>query len=223
VVLDDGNSSAPSGPAAVGNPADHTISAARGSRTQSAFSLLSGASSVTVRIADTGNDLYRVATPLDSGLLPKAIDTAGRIDLQLVNAGPPGATAVDVQLSRQVRWSIRMAGGATQESLDLTRGTIDAVDIVTGATHIDVALPKPTGTIPVRLTGGASELAVHTPTGVPSRVTASTGAGNITLDGVAHSGVAAGTVLSAPGWASAKVRCDVQLVSGVGAVTVDTR
>ncbi|HVQ94423.1 MAG TPA: hypothetical protein VMU51_25520 [Mycobacteriales bacterium] len=223
VTLDDGSSPAPGAVPVNGNPAEHAISAPRGSLAASTFSLLSGAASVTVRTADIGGDLYRVSTPVDSGLLPKALDRDGRVELQLVNDGPPGATAVDVQLSAQVKWSIRMAGGATQEALELDTGKVAAVDLVVGATHIDVTLPKPTGTIPIRVTGGASDLAVHTPAGVPSRVSANNGAGSITLNGVARSGISAGTVLNTPGWESATDRYDVQLVSGVGVLTVDNR
>jgi hypothetical protein len=220
VVLDNNGSPAPGGAPVNGNPADHAVSAPRAGLTDSAFELLSGAASVTVRTADIGGDLYRASTPLDSGQLPKVINQNGRVQLQLVNSGPLGATALDVQLSNKVKWSVRMSGGATSESLQLATGKVSAVDIVTGATNIDVSLPKPTGTVPVRISGGASELTVHTPAGVAARVTANSGAGQIIVYGANRQGVAAGTVLTSPGWATASNRYDVQLLSGVGVVTV---
>jgi hypothetical protein len=219
VTLDDDNSAAPPGP----NPADHAVSAPLAGREAAQFELLTGAASVTVRTQDLGTDLYRISTPLDSGLFPKTVDHDGRVELHLITSGPPGPSAVDIQLNSSVRWALRIAAGATQQTLDFSAGKVSGVDIAVGVTRIDLSLPRPQGTVPVRLTGGASELAIHTPSGVPTRVTAGSGAGTISLNGVQRSGVPAGTVLATGGWDTATDRYDVQLSSGVATVTVDSR
>jgi hypothetical protein len=221
VALDDNGSPSSNG-ATSGKPADHAITASRGDITDSAFDLLSGASTVAIRTGDLGGDLYRISTPVDSGLVPKIVTQTGRIQLQLVTSGQVGATAVDIQLSSAVRWTLRIAGGATAESLQLSNGKVQAIDFVAGATNIDVTLPKPAGTLPVRVEGGASQVNVHGMKGVPARATANNGAGQIQLGGVDHQGIAAGSQFDMPGWGAATSRYDIQLLSGVGVLVFDS-
>jgi hypothetical protein len=222
VELDDGGQPA-ANPANPGNAADHAVAGPVNGRQQAQFELLSGAASVTVRAEDLGADLYRASTPLDSGLLPRPVDHDGRVELQLVPSGPNGPSVVDIRLNSRVRWTLRMDGGATQQTLDLSAGSVASVDIVAGVTRIDLSLPRPQGTVPVRLAGGASEFTVRVPAGVPSRATAGGGAGTVSLNGQARHGVSAGTVLATSGWDTAADRYDLQLSSGVGTVTVDSR
>jgi hypothetical protein len=202
---------------------DHVATAPLADRSDVQFDLLSGAASVTVRAEDLGTDLYRIATPLDSGLLPRTVDHDGRVELQLVPSGPAGPSAVDIRLNTRVRWGLRLAGGATQETIDLSAGRVSGVDIVLGVSHIDLSLPRPQGTVPIRLTSGASEFTLHVPVGVPSRVTAGSGAGTLAVNGVERHGVAAGTQLASGGWDTATDRYDVQASAGVSVLTVDSR
>jgi hypothetical protein len=205
------------------SPADHVATGPVNGRPEAQFEVLSGVASVTVRTADLGPDLYRVSTPLGSGLLPRTVDHGGRVELQLVSSGPAGASAVDIRLNDQVRWGLRLAGGATRESVDLAAGRVSGVDIVAGVTAVELTLPRPQGTVPLRLTGGASEFSLLVPTGVPAQVTAGGGAGTISLDGVVRHGVAAGTVLATGGWAAATDRYELVLSAGVAALAVDHR
>lgn len=86
-----------------------------------------------------------------------------------------------------------------------------------------MVLPKPAGTVAVRMTGGASTFDVHLPTGVPARVLLTGGAGQATLDGDVHSGVAGGTTFATRGWDAATDRYTVDNVAGVSAFTLDHR
>jgi hypothetical protein len=72
----------------------------------------------------------------------------------------------------------------------------------------------------LRLEGGASQLAVAVPAGVPARVTARDGASQVSVDGASYSGIAAGTVITQPGWGSATGRVDIDATSGVSQVQV---
>jgi hypothetical protein len=88
---------------------------------------------------------------------------------------------------------------------------------------VRVALPRLGGTVVLRLEGGASQLAVSVPAGVPARVTAAAGAARVALGSAAWSGIAAGTVLAQPGWAAAAGRLDIDAASGVSQVIVADR
>jgi hypothetical protein len=161
--------------------------------------LVSGATSVTVRAADLGDHLYRVTTPVEGN----------------------GASAVVIELNRDVRWQLRFTAGASSESLDLRDVKLAGLEFVGGASSIDVTLGKPTGTLPIRQGGGVNRFAIHAPDGVPVRVTAGGGAGSITIDGAQHSGISAGTSFSSTGWDKATDRYDVINTVGVGSLLVD--
>jgi hypothetical protein len=206
------------------DPAAHLAAGAANGRTVAAFDLLSGATSVTVQATDTGGDLYRISTPVGSHQLPQVVDSGGRVELQLVEAGGgSGLSHVDVQLNRNVRWAVRLAGGAAEDLLDLSTGQVSEVDIVAGVTHIDLSLPAPRGTVPVRLAGGATDFSVKIPAGAARKATVGGGAGSVMFNGVAHNGVSAGQVFDTPGWVAATDRYDLQLSSGVSVLTVADR
>jgi hypothetical protein len=206
------------------DPAAHLAAGAVNGRTDAAFDLLSGATSVTVQATDTGADLYRISTPVGSHQLPQAVDSGGRVELQLVEAGGgSGVSHVDVQLNRNVRWAVRLAGGAAEDLVDLSTGQVSEVDIVAGVTHIELSLPAPHGTVPVRLAGGATDFSVRIPAGAARRATIGGGAGSVMFNGAAHSGVSAGQVYGTPGWDAATDRYDLQLSSGVSVLTVADR
>jgi hypothetical protein len=224
VELSDGNGNGNDNGDRSADPAAHLAAGAVNGRTDAAFDLLSGATSVTVQATDTGADLYRISTPVGSHQLPQVVDSGGRVELQLVEAGGgSGVSHVDVQLNRNVRWAVRLAGGAAEDLVDLSTGQVSEVDIVAGVTHIELSLPAPHGTVPVRLAGGATDFSVRIPAGAARRATIGGGAGSVMFNGAAHSGVSAGQVYGTPGWDAATDRYDLQLSSGVSVLTVADR
>jgi hypothetical protein len=60
-------------------------------------------------------------------------------------------------------------------------------------------LPSTSGRVPVKLAGGASQFLLSLPGGVPARVTAAGGAGEVSLAGQDHLGVGGGSVFTTPG------------------------
>jgi hypothetical protein len=92
-----------------------------------------------------------------------------------------------------------------------------------GSSAVTVALPRPQGTLVLRLAGGAGQLAVSVPAGVPARVIAGNGAGQVTIGGKTWTGVAGGTVITQPGWAAAAARLEVDATAGVSQVTIAQR
>jgi len=200
--------------------ADHVASVPLRGQQEAQFELLSGATSVTVRTADLGSDLLLAATPLDAGIVPRTVDRQERQELHLVSTGEAGPSSVDVVLNSRVRWAVRLAGGATQQTVDLSQSRVSSVDFAAGATRIELRLPQPAGTVVIRMSGGASQFSVHTPLAVPSRVRIGGGAGSVSVNGEQRQGVGAGTVFTPAEWARATDRYDLDVTAGVATLSV---
>lgn len=98
-----------------------------------------------------------------------------------------------------------------------------SADLTGGADHIDLTLPRPDGTLTVRMSGGVSLWDVHTTQHVPVRVRVGSGASRVVLDGLSHDGVAAGSLFTPQQWPDAVNRIDVDAVAGLSALTVAPR
>lgn len=207
----------PPAAAAAGPP--HSVSGALAGRTVAGFDLVDGARRVTVRAADLGDRLYRITTPEDGAVVPRADEQDGRVRLRLDG----DAEAVEIVLSSAVRWDLQVAGGAESSSIDLSGGRVGGVALTGGATRIDLSLPAPDGTLRVRMSGGVSLFDLRTAGPTPVRVRVARGAGQVTLDGQNHAGVAAGQTFTPAGWGEAVDRIDLDAVAGMSALTVAPR
>jgi hypothetical protein len=180
--------------------------------------LVSGATTVSVRTADLGADRLRATTPDGAGVAP-ALDVDGdTVTVHLVSSGLSGPAAVTVLLDPRVRWQVRLSGGAVSQRLDLRGARLSGVDLAAGATRIELSLPVPDRTVPVRLAGGATEFTLHVPAGVATGVRVGGGAASTDVDGVRRTGLAGGTVLTT---ATATDRYDVDATAGVSTLVLD--
>ena len=192
----------------------HTATAPLDGRTEAGFDLVEGVDAVVLRTADLGGDLYRVVTP---SATPRVTDSGGRIQLALENGA---STAVEVTLSSTVRWDLRVGGGANLSTIDLSGARLAAVDLAGNASRINLLLPRPDGTLTVRMSGGVNQFFVHTVGEVPVRVRLGSGAGQVVLDGTSHLGVAAGALFTPDRWDETVDRIDVNAVAGMAALTI---
>jgi hypothetical protein len=202
------------------DPDDHTVSASIDGRSEAQLHLVNGATAVTVRTEAMGDTLYRVSTPPDGDAVPRTVDRGDLIEVHLVQTGEPGPSRVEIVLSTEVRWTVlRFSGGANDQVADLTGGRVAELDFPAGASRIQLTLPVPEGTVPIRMGGGAGAVAVELPPQVPIQVGLHNGAGVVVIDGETHSGVAPGTVFTPDGWEGATDRYDLGS-AGVGELTV---
>lgn len=187
------------------------------------FSLVNGSDVVRVSVDDLGTDLFLVSTPGDAKVVPQVNANGPTVVAGLRDVGGEGPALVTVVLNKNVRWTVRLAGGASDQSVDLTGGVGGDVDFAAGTTRAEASLPAASGTQRVVLGGGASLLVVNLAGRAPVRVATKNGAGKVTVDGETRSGVAGGAVFAAPGWDTAADRFDIDAISGVSAVTVAHR
>jgi hypothetical protein len=204
-----------------GRAAARTVTAPLGGRQHSELDVLSGATSITVATAPLGGELLRVSTPAGAGIKPDLV-VGSTVQLYLDSTGVSGPAAVRVTLNSRVGWRLAFSGGSTQTAVFLGRGRLRGADFAAGSSQITMRLPRPSGTVTIVLAGGASQVSLAAPRGVPARLQLDGGASTAVLGGRTYTGVAGGTVLTAPGWASAASRYDIQAAAGIAAISVGT-
>ncbi|MEU7909131.1 hypothetical protein [Actinoplanes sp. NPDC049118] len=208
------------GQAEPGEPDQVVRGGSVGSGKPAEFVLVNAADVVRIEVGDLGSDLYQVSTPAESAVVPTVDVDGSSIVARLRDAGRDGPAIVTVVLSDDVRWAVRLAGGASDQAVDLTGGPGGDVDFAAGTSRAEVTLPAARGTQRVTLGGGASRLLVHLAGDAPVRVATGSGAGDVTVDGQTRTGVSGGSVFAAPGWDAAADRFDVDATSGVSSLTV---
>ncbi|TCB94382.1 hypothetical protein E0H26_21930 [Micromonospora zingiberis] len=193
--------------------------APRDGRQRATFELVDGVTRFDLRLADLGEELYRITSPAESDARPRPELAGDRLRLRLPRDGD-GPGEVEVLLNSRVTWGLRITGGATDRRLDLTAGRLSDLEFAGGATRTELRLPRPTGGLVVRVTGGVNLLDVTVVGGAPVRVRANAGAGAVQVYDERHGGMPAATVVESPGWGHSADRVFLDLVAGAHLVTV---
>jgi hypothetical protein len=208
-------------------PGRHTASLPADGRSRATLQMLTGTPALTIDFANLGlsGTLLRVTTPAGSPP-PQLAAVGGNAALPagngVINVSAADATAVTITLSSAVSWQLDLAGGTTRTVADLRGGRVAGMSITKGSDIIDLTMARPSGSVQVRLAAGASQFVLRVPVGVPARVTTTAGAGEISLDGLNHLGVAAGSVFTTPAWAPGSAGFDVDATAGAAHITVTT-
>jgi hypothetical protein len=205
-------SGAPSGP--------YVASVPYSGQHRASLAVLTGAASVTVSAAALPGQLVRAWTASGSAIRPQLAVSDGTVEVFLDGTGRGGPDAVSIELSRSVRWWLRFSGGSSQTIVHLGNGDVSGVDFTAGSSLIQMTLARPAGTVLLTLAGGASQVSIGVPAGVPARLQLWGGASTATLGGQTHIGLGGGTVLAMPGWARAANRYDVAAPAGVSDIAV---
>jgi hypothetical protein len=204
----------------------HTVSMTAGGRTRASLDVLTGTTVLTIGTANfgPGGSLLTVTTPAGTPVPQlSASDSDGSGNGTLVDLSAPNAPAVTITLNAGVSWQIDLDGGATRTDVDLRGGQLSGIAFNAGSNLVTLALPRPDGSVPVQMVGGASDFQLSLPTGVPARVTTGGGASEVSLEGQEHTGVAGGSVFTTTGWAPGVTGFDIDATAGVSQITVTAR
>ena len=201
----------------------HVSSLPMGGRTQAALKITGGTSVLHVSVANLHGALLRASTP-DGAPVRPVLSGSAPIVLSLAGGGTTSAGSTDyavtVVLSSSVAWSLDFAAGTQRTEADLRGGRVGGIAVTAGSGILDVSLPRPSGTLPFLLAGGVSQFLISLPGGVPARVSVGGGASYVSTGSQDLTGVAGGTVLTPPGWATATSRLDIDATSGFSRLTV---
>jgi hypothetical protein len=204
----------------------HTVSLPADGQSRATLRVLTGTPFLEIGTADLGANgaLLKVTTAAGSTepelRMTSGSGTAASALVTLAVKNAPGLT---VTLNRAVAWRLDLAGGSTRTIADLRDCRLAGISFTKGSDVVTVQLPMPHGNVPVALAAGASQFTLALPSGVQARVRAAAGAGEVSLDGLAHRSVLAGSVFTTPGWTKAGAGFDIDATAGAARITVTTQ
>jgi hypothetical protein len=204
-----------------GQSDDRTATASVNGRTAASFELATAVTKVTMRSEDLGDELYRISTAKDAGIIPKPVVSQDRVQLNLIPDGDGGTGAVEVVLTSTVMWNLRFAGATDEQHIDFTGGEVGGIDLAGGSRLTEITLPKPTGTVALKVTGAVDELSLTSPAGNPVRVQMQGGAKTVAAGARTLRDVKPGSTLTPKGWAT-NDRYDVTAEARVTLLSVET-
>jgi TetR/AcrR family transcriptional regulator, tetracycline repressor protein len=172
------------------------------------------ASRLTIRADPTIPDLYLAHS---EGQLPEIYAADGVVNLLHTRGRKPST----LLLNASVPWEIAVRRGAAQVSADLRGLSLRAFEVQGGASRLELTLPQPSGTVPIRLRGGASKLTIHRPADVPVRAEIRGGISKLTFDHQPFRAAGELTVQS-PGFERSPARYDISLQGGASRLIIDT-
>jgi hypothetical protein len=184
-----------------------------------------GAVDLEVNADSSMSDLYQARFGYPGGQAPSVQRNGGTVTVQ--GSSSPGLSflpalrhTATITLNGSIPWDVQVGGGASQTRLDLRGLNLRSLTVSAGASHLEVHLPSPEGTVQVAISGGASSVTIARPSGVPVQARISGGASNLVVDGSQTSTLNGDGVRSSPGYNAASDRYQVNVSGGANNVEI---
>lgn len=178
-----------------------------------------GTSRLTLRADAPADKLYQGRF---TGREPEVKLTGGTVTFQYRRFSFLEARRLSAELglSRAIPWEIEVAGGVSRLRGELDELQLARLELRGGASDVELDLPAPKGHVPLRISGGASQLTLRRPRRSAMRVQITGGASSLTFDDQ-HLGAAGGQIrLESSGFASASDRYELEIVGGASKITL---
>src|SRR5207302_3946544 len=118
----------------------------------------------------------------------------------------------------EVRWTLNLNGGSTDEVVDMRSGHVQSLMLAAGANQMTIELGAPAGVVSVRVIGGANQIAFRLPGGAAASVHVGS-ANSVSIDGQSRGRVSGGATFLVG--QSTTDRCKVDLLAGLNTLTID--
>jgi DNA-binding MarR family transcriptional regulator len=182
--------------------------------------VFSGVSRLIVRTSEVRNMLYQARF---EGSVPdvkmKDEVVTIRYPQRLWLPGKEQRTA-DLALNATIPWHIVIQGGASEVVAELGKLHLAELKVKGGLSTIRLELPEPSGTVPIRISGGASEIIVRRPAGIATRAYLKGWASEFVFDDQHFSDVGNNVRLQSPDYETAANRYDIEVASSASMVTI---
>lgn len=128
--------------------------------------------------------------------------------------------AADVRLNPAIPWQIMIQGGASVVTAELEGLDLAALEIKGGLGMTRVELPVPSGIVPIRISGGASEIFIRRPAGAAARVHLKGWASTFNFDDQHFSNLGNDVRLQSPDFDPAAPHYNIEVATSVSTVTI---
>jgi hypothetical protein len=181
-----------------------------------------GGATLKITGTDIGGDLFRSHIEYSGPAPGVSVErSTGHVEISQ-NSGfhlfGPQRFALDLKLSKSVRWTIAVRSGAANDTYDFSNLNLASLEDDTGASREDISLGTPKGDVPIDINGGALTVNLHRPSGTAADVSVSGGAVTLNFDG--HVERAVGSVSAST--AQSSDTFTVRVNGGACTVTMDT-
>jgi DNA-binding MarR family transcriptional regulator len=197
------------------------FSAPLGSAQSGRVVFANGASRLILRAASGMDDLYRARF---EGPVPKVEVADGTVTFRYPRRFSGlfewRSRSGEVTLNAAVPWEVEVRGGAYRVEADLSGLKLTSFVWTRGLSDVDLTLPEPSGVVPVRLSGGASEVNIRRPAGVEARLSMKGGVSKLTFDEQSFDAVGGTLRLQSPRHREAPDRYEIEVSGGASKVTV---
>jgi len=126
----------------------------------------------------------------------------------------------EVTLSVAIPWRIAIQGGASEVTAELGGLDLAGLEVKGGASMIRLELPAPSGVVPIRISGGASEITIRRPIGVAARAHLKGWASAFVFDDQTFSDMGNNVRLQSSGFEPTAPCYDIEVASSASMVTI---
>lgn len=200
---------------------DYTIPL--GSITHGRLQFTRGAANVTFRADSAIGDLYRARF---DGPPPEVHAQDGAVTIRYPRTFHPfdwRKRTAEVTLNPAIPWQIEFHGGLSRLDADLSVLELGSFEVTGGASGVAVILPRPSGTVSVRVSGGASDVTIHRPEGVAARIRVGRGVSKLAFDEQRFGAIGGEMRLQTIAYDGAADRYDLEVTGGASKLSIDTR
>ena len=179
-----------------------------------------GVANLTIRVDASMASIYRGDY---YGPKPRVTEAEGVISIDYPRFNPLawGRTAADITVHPSVAWLVHIRDGVSRWAADLRNVDLAGIDVRGGVSRVDLQLPRPAGTVRVRVSGGASQLRIRRPSGVAARIQIGGGASKLALDDQGFGAVGGPVRLESPDYSAAADRYEIEIGGGASKITIE--
>ncbi len=180
----------------------------------------SGSSRLTVRADERLAALYqaRFEGPLPDVKAKEGV-VAIRYPRRLWGLGG-GQRAAEVTLNAAIPWRIAIQGKTAEISAELGRLDLAGLEVKGGFSLIRLELPVPSGVVPIRINGAASDVTIRRPAGVAARVHLKGWVAALIFDDQTFSAVGNDVRLHSPGYDATAPCYDIDVTGAASTATI---
>ena len=131
-----------------------------------------------------------------------------------------GQGSADVTLNAAIPWEIVIQGGASAINAELGALDLLGLEVKGGMSMIHLELPEPSRVVPIHISGGASEIAIRRPAGVPARAHLKGWASTFNFDGQTYNNMGGDARLHSSGYDGTTPGYDIEIACSVSTVTI---